>query len=116
MFGASVGSSLGPTRSPRCCGRIGFRTRHPSTSIFRRCGLYREVVPPERLVHTERWGPEWPETVNTLSFSEKGGKTTITLAMLYPSKEARDAALKTGMKEGMDASYERLGEYLRTTE
>jgi len=77
-------------------------------------GVYKEVVPPERLVNTERWGPEWPETVNTLLFSEKGGKTTITLTILYPSKEARDAALKTGMKEGMDVSYERLDEYLRT--
>jgi uncharacterized protein YndB with AHSA1/START domain len=52
--------------------------------------------------------------VNTLSFSERGGRTTITIAILYPSKEARDAALKTGMKEGMDVSYERLAEYLRT--
>jgi hypothetical protein len=33
----------------------------------------------------------------------------------YPSKEARDAALKTGMKEGMDQSFDRLDEYLRTT-
>jgi uncharacterized protein YndB with AHSA1/START domain len=77
-------------------------------------GVYREVVPPERIVHTERWGPEWPETVNTLSLAERGGKTTITLSVLYPSKEARDAALGTGMKEGMDVSYERLAEYLRT--
>jgi len=29
-------------------------------------GRFREVVPPTRLVWTERWGPEWPETVNTL--------------------------------------------------
>jgi uncharacterized protein YndB with AHSA1/START domain len=77
-------------------------------------GIYKEVVPPERLVNTERWGPEWPETINTLVFSENAGKTTITLTLSYPSKEARDAALKTGMKEGMDQSYERLAEYLRT--
>ena len=77
-------------------------------------GSYREVKPPERLVHTESWGPDWPETVNTLSLSEKDGKTTIVLAILYPSKEARDAALGTGMKDGMDQSYERLDEYLRS--
>jgi hypothetical protein len=34
--------------------------------------------------------------------------------MLYPSKEVRDAALKTGMKDGMDQSFDRLDEYLRT--
>jgi len=71
-------------------------------------GSYREVVPPERLVSTESWGPEWPETVNTLVLSESGGQTTITMTIAYPSKEARDAALQTGMKEGMDQGFARL--------
>ena len=75
-------------------------------------GAYREVRPPERLVHTESWGPEWPETLNTTVFTEKAGKTTMTATILYPSKEARDAALKTGMKEGASQSYDRLAEYL----
>ena len=77
-------------------------------------GVYREVVPPERLVCTESWGSDWPETLNTLLLSEEHGRTTIRQHILYVSKEARDAALKTGMKEGMDVSYERLDEYLRT--
>ena len=71
-------------------------------------GSYREVVPPERLVSTERWGPEWPETVNTLTLAEEGGRTTLRQAMLYPSREARDAALKTGMSDGVGHSYDRL--------
>ncbi len=71
-------------------------------------GSYREVVPPERLVSTESWGPEWPETVNTLVLTESGGRTTITMTIAYPSKEARDAALQTGMKEGMDQGFARL--------
>jgi uncharacterized protein YndB with AHSA1/START domain len=77
-------------------------------------GVYQEIEPPDRLVSTESWGGDWPETVNTLTFSEDDGKTTITIAVLYPSKEARDAALETGMKEGASASYDRLAEYLRT--
>jgi uncharacterized protein YndB with AHSA1/START domain len=77
-------------------------------------GTYREVVPPERLVHTESWGPEWPETVNTLVLTESGGQTTMTLTLTYPSREARDAALKTGMKGGMDQSYARLDILLGT--
>jgi uncharacterized protein YndB with AHSA1/START domain len=77
-------------------------------------GVYKEVVPPERLVNTERWGPEWPETLNTLILNETGGKTTMVSTVLYPSKESRDAALKTGMKEGVDVSYARLEEYLRS--
>ncbi len=35
----------------------------------------REITPPERLVSTESWGGNWPETVNTLVLSEKDGKT-----------------------------------------
>jgi uncharacterized protein YndB with AHSA1/START domain len=77
-------------------------------------GVYQEVVPPERLVSTESWGDDWPETVNTLLLSEQDGKTTITSRILYPSKEARDAALKTGMQDGMSQTYDRLAEYLAT--
>jgi|SRR5579864_8886113 len=75
-------------------------------------GLYREIVPPERLVSSESWGGNWPETLNTLIFSEEGAKTTITLTILYPSKEARDAALQTGMKDGVAESFNRFTEYL----
>jgi uncharacterized protein YndB with AHSA1/START domain len=71
-------------------------------------GVYHEVVPPERIVNTERWGPEWPETVNTVLFTERDGKTTVTQTVRYPSKEARDAALATGMMTGVERSYELL--------
>ncbi|MGH9313390.1 MAG: SRPBCC family protein [Vicinamibacterales bacterium] len=77
-------------------------------------GVYREITPPERLVSTESWGGNWPETLNTLILTEENGKTTITHTITYPSKEARDAALQTGMKEGMSQSLDRLDEYLRT--
>ena len=77
-------------------------------------GMYKEVTPPERLVSTESWGGNWAETLNTLTLSEENGKTTITNTILYPSKEARDAALKTGMKEGASQGFDRLDEYLRT--
>jgi uncharacterized protein YndB with AHSA1/START domain len=71
-------------------------------------GGVKEVAAPERLVTTESWGPEWPETLNTLVLTESGSRTTVTLTILYPSKEARDAALQTGMKDGMDESFARL--------
>jgi uncharacterized protein YndB with AHSA1/START domain len=77
-------------------------------------GAYREVAPPERLVSTESWGGDWPETINTLVLSEEDGKTTMIQTVLYPSREARDAALETGMKDGASVSFERLAEYLRT--
>jgi uncharacterized protein YndB with AHSA1/START domain len=71
-------------------------------------GTFREVAPPARVVSTEQWGPEWPETINTVVFTESDGQTTITLTITYPSKEARDAALKTGMKDGMEQSFDRF--------
>ena len=77
-------------------------------------GIVREVSPPERLVTTERWDPEWPETVNTLLLTESGGKTTITLTITYVSKAARDAALETGMADGMEQSFVRLDRIVRT--
>ena len=77
-------------------------------------GIVREVRPPERLVTTERWGPEWPETVNTLLLTESGGKTTISLTITYVSKAARDAALETGMADGVEQSFVRLDRMVRT--
>lgn len=76
-------------------------------------GDVREFVPDQRVVTTERWGPEWPETVNTVTFAEAAGQTTITLTIEYPSKEARDLAAQTGMKGGMDASFARLDELVK---
>jgi uncharacterized protein YndB with AHSA1/START domain len=70
------------------------------------------VVRPVKVVSTERWGPEWPETINTLEFTERNGLTIVTLTMTYPTREARDAALQTGMKDGMEQSYARMDDYL----
>jgi hypothetical protein len=48
--------------------------------------------------------------LSTLTLAEKDGKTTITKTILYPSREERDAALQTGMKDGVAASFDRLAE------
>ena len=47
-------------------------------------------------------------------FTEQDGKTTLTTTILYPSKEARDRALASGMSDGASVSYDRLEKYLRT--
>jgi uncharacterized protein YndB with AHSA1/START domain/uncharacterized glyoxalase superfamily protein PhnB len=75
-------------------------------------GVYKEIAPPERLVSTESWGGDWPETLNTVMFSETDGKTTITMRLLYPSEAARDAALRTGMTDGLSPTFDRLAELL----
>jgi uncharacterized protein YndB with AHSA1/START domain len=75
-------------------------------------GEVREFVPPERLVMTENWGDEWPESLNTVVFTESNGHTTITLTITYPDKAARDAAMATGMEDGMEVSFARLDQLL----
>ena len=72
-------------------------------------GAYREIVPQERMVSTESWGPGRPDTVNTMELADASQDVTImTLTVLYPSKEARDAALGSGMEEGMDKGFAKL--------
>jgi uncharacterized protein YndB with AHSA1/START domain len=77
-------------------------------------GLYREIVAPQRIVHTERFDEAWypGEALNTLVLVEKGGRTTLTQTVRYESREARDAVLKSGMESGVAASYERLADLL----
>jgi uncharacterized protein YndB with AHSA1/START domain len=95
-------------------GSWHFVWRHSNGKEMEMRGEYREVAPPERLVSTESWGPGWPDTLNTLELSEDTGKTIATITLLYASKEARDAALNTGMKKGMAISYDRLEAYLKS--
>jgi uncharacterized protein YndB with AHSA1/START domain len=79
-------------------------------------GVYREVVPPERVVRTEsfEFGCESQagEQLATIVLTEQGGKTHLTLTLLYPSKEARDGTIASGMEHGVAASYDRLAELL----
>lgn len=77
-------------------------------------GVYREIVPPEKIVSTETFDQAWypGEAVGTLLLVEQGGKTTVTQTVLYQSKEARDGILKSGMETGVAASYNRLAELL----
>lgn len=99
----------------RVGGKWRFVLRGPDGQEMEMGGVYKEVKPPERLVSTSSWGEPWPETLDTLMLAEKDGKTTITQTILYPSKAARDAALATGMKDGMTVGFDRLDAYLLRT-
>lgn len=73
-------------------------------------GVFREVFPPARIVQTENWGGDWPETTNTLElFPSPGGRRTRSVFTIhYPSKRARDRALALGMAEGWAHADQRL--------
>jgi uncharacterized protein YndB with AHSA1/START domain len=101
-------------------GAYRYVMRGPGGAEMAVRGEYREVVPPDRLVYTEvyegspevGWRPE-DATVVTAVFAERNGKTTWTATILYPSKEARDAVLQSGMARGAGESLDRLAELLR---
>ena len=73
-------------------------------------GVFREVAPPARVVHTERFDEAWyeGEAVITTEFADTGAGTSVTMTMLLVSKEARDGVLKSGMESGVAVSYDRL--------
>ncbi len=77
-------------------------------------GVYREISPPGRIVHTEVFDEDWTdgETTVTSVLAEKDGKTTLTTTIRYASQEVRDMVLKTPMESGVAASYDRLAELL----
>jgi uncharacterized protein YndB with AHSA1/START domain len=80
-------------------------------------GVHREIVPAERIVATEVFDDPWyeGEAVSTVVFVEQGGKTTVTNAVRYASKEIRDAVLRTPMERGVAAGYDKLADLLAST-
>ncbi len=98
-------------------GALRWVWRGPDGTEMGLRGVYREIVPPERIVHTELFDEDWTggETLVTLVLTEHDGKTTVTMTVLYSSREARDGALKTDMEHGVAAGYDRLAEMLAST-
>ena len=99
----------------RVGGKFAFRWRNDESGHeFGVGGVYREIVVPERIVHTELFdGAEMGgESLETTEFIEKAGKTTLTSTVLYDSREARDEVLKSGMEGGVAQSYDRLAELM----
>jgi uncharacterized protein YndB with AHSA1/START domain len=70
-------------------------------------GTYREIVPDERLVHTEVYEamPD-AEAVNTLTFAETDGRTTLTVLVDCGTREVRDGMMASGMEVGMQEAYD----------
>ena len=80
-------------------------------------GTYREIVRPERIVHTELFDEDWTggETVVTTELAEENGQTTLVMTVRYPSLEVRNAVLESGMSEGLAIGYDRLQALLAST-
>jgi len=72
-------------------------------------GEYRELVPNERIVSTEVYeGMPDGEAVNTMTFAEKDGRTTLTILVQHQNQEHRDAHINSGMEAGMQDAMDLL--------
>ena len=108
----------------RVGGTFGYCMRSPEGKDYWGTGVYREIVPPERLVYTDSFAdekgnvvpatyygmnPDMPlEMLVTVTFEEHQGKTKLTLRHVgIPAGADRD-----GAQQGWSESFEKLAEYL----
>jgi uncharacterized protein YndB with AHSA1/START domain len=117
---------LGPRRltmrldafEPRNGGRWRYIHTDDSGHEFAFHGVYHEVRAPERIIDTFEFEglPEAGHVaLETLSLEAlPGGRTRLTAQSVFQSVADRDGALQSGMKDGLDESYERLSELLET--
>jgi uncharacterized protein YndB with AHSA1/START domain len=97
----------------RVGGKYRFVWRGPDMTMGMG-GAYREIVPPTRLVSTEKFDEAWyeGEALDTIVLVERDGKTTVTTTVRFVSREVRDGVIKSGMASGVAESYDKLAELL----
>lgn len=98
-------------------GAILIHMRAPDGTVFPNKGVFHEVTPPERLVFStyafeDENGNPGLEDFNTVTFTEQGGKTTVTLHSVVVKSSPEFAEALAGMKEGWNEALDRLAEQL----
>jgi uncharacterized protein YndB with AHSA1/START domain len=80
-------------------------------------GEYREIVPNERIVSTETYeglpegvSEEEGSTLNTATFTETDGRTTVAILVQAPNRTTRDAIIDSGMEAGLQDALDLLEE------
>jgi uncharacterized protein YndB with AHSA1/START domain len=88
--------------------RFAFGRDPKNPEVF--SGRYLEVDPPSRLVLTQLYErmPEVGDVVVMADFEESQGRTRFTLRQLFPSKEALEGALASGMERGIRVTLDQL--------
>jgi uncharacterized protein YndB with AHSA1/START domain len=74
-------------------------------------GEYRELEPESRMVSTEIYeGFPDAAALNTATFVERDGRTTLTVLVEHSCQEHRDGHINSGMEGGMQESFDALEE------
>jgi uncharacterized protein YndB with AHSA1/START domain len=112
LFGPEGWAMTACDDDQRVGGAFRWEWSGPDGAAMSMRGVYREIRPPERVVRTESFefgcASQAGEQLATLILTEEAGKTLLTLTLQYPSKEARDGTLASGMEHGVAAGYNRL--------
>jgi uncharacterized protein YndB with AHSA1/START domain len=78
-------------------------------------GVYRELSENERIVSTEVYeGAPDAEAVNTLTLTERDGRTTMTVLVQHQNQANRDMHINSGMEGGMNEALDKLEEVARS--
>jgi len=114
-------ANRGEIRSIEIDLRVGGRWRYvmvtPDGQEVAFHGVYREVVPGERLVATEVYeGMPDAEAVTTVTFDEQDGRTTATLLVQHARKKHRDAHVASGMEDGLQDALDLLEQVAQSLE
>ena len=98
----------------RVGGTWRFVSRGPDGTDMGHGGVYRVILPPDRLAYTELFDDQsYPgESLITHELVEQDGKTTLTSTSVFDSVQDRDGMLESGMEGGAAETYDRLDEYL----
>jgi uncharacterized protein YndB with AHSA1/START domain len=99
-------------------GTYRLAMRSPDGEAFWTQGTYREVVPPERLVLTQGvLGPDGKplfETITTVTLTDEGGKTSVTVnERVEKIFDPAAAGPLSGMEQGLHMALDNLGDYLK---
>jgi len=94
-------------------GRWRFVEHAPDGTDHGFRGEYREIVAPERIVQTfEYEGLPGHISLETLTMTERAGKTLVRTVSSFQAVEDRDAMIASGMERGVHDSDERMTELL----
>jgi uncharacterized protein YndB with AHSA1/START domain len=103
----------------RVGGRFRVDMRGPDGATYPCTGIYREIVPGERIVYASTGADDNPcggglppRSLVTMTFADAAGKTRITIHTQLQSAADKDAAIKGGLNTGWNDSLDRLAEFL----